>query len=992
MVLAIAVFGILSASGYGQKPPSKQPAKDDEPKRKRASSDKKEVRRSRPKRTGKRPPLKSEAAAEKKPGEEDDEKLELPWAEVPPQIRQRLDYQGRIPREPGSVEQEQDEGDEPALGAPPEQGKAAEEEKPSRRRARRPLRSRGEPFLPASADEGEEEESDLTTKLEIPPTVSLVPAEQRTYSFSIEDGSYEQLIAGIARQTGLGVLGDVPKGGKVSFVTDEELTYDELIARAKMLLFKYKPHEPYYLLREDTHLEVLRVADYVRRIPRDRMFRSVEEYLAAELPGHELVLVLYTPKSGSVADLQEVRDMMPDYVRVTPLEGKNTVTIFALASDMDKYLGLIDFFAVSSTDPRTLEVIEVEHILASEAVNRLQQLMDLDGGARRASPKRGASRDQSPLIAVEEPDVSVVPDDAQGVILIRAMEDKIAEIKLLLPFIDVDTEPDYQPVIIPVKHADPVELVGTIEQILSSAASSTAGRGAKKPVKKRRRSKGRRSPAVAGASTGGAGDVKLLTHPSVDAIIVVGDDESMAEVRRLVEFLDVEDGVHNVRIEVQYCAAGELAGTLTEMLGGKTRSKGRKGASPATFSLVADPSGNALWFTGSEEDLATIREMVSVMDNPDEVVSLRIVRLENQSPSFVAGILQQYDSGGTGPAAAGGKARRARGKRKSSPASPAKFTADDAQGRLYLLCTDSEWEEYQPLIKELEAEVSAAEFVLIPVAHIDPAEAIAKVQSLLGAAPGAAELRFETTDDGFLVIGAGPAEIDTIESLLAQFDRPVDTEERVFEIKYGDPGEIASAIQALLGETGPKPTARRPRKRAAKGAAPSPAALAGASSSGSPELTIVEMGRRLFVRTAPDTMERVAELIAEFDVEEGATEIRVYADFPPGADIEGLADTLSSMLSSPQRPRAPRKRGDPGQAAGGASPQFIPQPVAGKLVVIAEPTEFEEIEQLLEVLRHDVTREPVLVEFVDLEHGDPDEVVEAVEPLLELKVRQLKAS
>ena len=95
-----------------------------------------------------------------------------------------------------------------------------------------------------------------------------------------------------------------------------------------------------------------------------------------------------------------------------------------------------------NNDPRTLKVIPVKHIRASEAVQKLQSLMDLDGGStsgRRRAPttKRGGSSQISQLIP-SEPDVSVLPDDVQNVIMVRAMQDKIEEIEMLLHAPELD--------------------------------------------------------------------------------------------------------------------------------------------------------------------------------------------------------------------------------------------------------------------------------------------------------------------------------------------------------------------------------------------------------------------------------------------------------------------------------------------------------------------------------------------------------------------------
>ncbi|MEK7732104.1 MAG: hypothetical protein AAB363_09650, partial [Planctomycetota bacterium] len=333
-----------------------------------------------------------------------------------------------------------------------------------------------------------------TTPINIAPAESDVPPEARMYGFSIKDGTYEQLIEGFARQTGLGVIGDAPKDGKVTFVSTETLTFDQALARVRMLLFRYKPHEPYWIYRNATNLEVSKVNDIYRILDRNRMFRSLDDYRAANLSSDELALVVYTPKSGSIAALKQVRDWLPDYVRVTPLDEQNSVTIFALVSDIEKYLWLLDWISGARTDPRTLTKIEVHYILANEALNRLRQLMDIEGAPQgrppTATPRR-AAREPSPLDTMPEPPVTVIADDAQGILLVRAMQGKIDEIKLLLPYIDVDLSTQSPaPVIVKLQYVDANEMISTLQQIRSA---SGAPPGAAMPP---RAKKGKKSPTA----------------------------------------------------------------------------------------------------------------------------------------------------------------------------------------------------------------------------------------------------------------------------------------------------------------------------------------------------------------------------------------------------------------------------------------------------------------------------------------------------------------
>ncbi len=1030
--LAVVVFGLSAAVGYAQSPPpsgnektnkkapgAKETPGDKTPSSKRASSprrapkakedagDKKPSRRTKPPSDKKTSDSDEKAADGSKSAEEEDSKSSRPAQRTHrrPAGEEKEDTKESDPKEPSPTgpkkveEKPEIDADlrrqvDALIDSPPEDAEDSEKPEPRSRGSKRVSPSEVglvKPGMgttttgPRPGTEGPEPKGPTTT-LDIPAREASVPAEERTYWFSIKDGSYEQLVEGIARETGLGVMGESPKDGKVTFVTEEELTFDQLIKRVQMVLFNYKPHDPYWLLREDTHLEVIRITDYYRRLPRERMYPSIEEYRAANLPKDELALVLYTPQAGSIADLTVIRDFMPDYVRVTPLEERNTVSIFALSRDIEKYMDLIPIFVGDNDDPRTLELIDVEHILASEALEKLRTLMDLEAsGAARPAP-RPKARGASPLTGAEAPEVSVVPDDARGVIIVRAMPDKIREIKQLLPYLDVDTTRSYDPVVIKVVHTEPTELVATIQQLLSAAEpAAQPGTPTSKTTTRRRdrKSKGSRRGS-SGASSVVLDEITLMPHPSARAIIVMASQDDVVRVRHFVEMFDVEDGVHNHSIALEYIDAEEVVATITELMAAGT-------AGTDTFTLVPDPKGRNMWFSGSEHLLAQIEEIVAAVDTADDVVTLHIHHLVNRTPSFVVGILEQMEN--TGATATGGKANRPtrrRGSRKAPKATPqatpgSKFTADDEQGQLFVLCTEQEWEEYLVIIEQLESETISEVPVLITVENLTPDEAINKLGTLLSDQQ-LAKMRFETTEAEIIVMGASELDLASIRSLLAELDRPLDIVQRTFEILYADPAELVSALNTLVSDEAGGNSAAKPGPPRKGARATRPVASRASSS----ELTIVELGKFLIVRTTPEKMERVAEFITEFDIEEDKRTIRVYDDFPIGTDLEDLTDTLTSLMpgDAPETAK-PKGRASRATTTGAGGLRIVPRPALGKLIVIATPEEFVEVEKLLDVLRSEDQLGPTEMDFVNVEYADPAEVVEAIEPLLDLRIEQM---
>ncbi|MGB2985514.1 MAG: secretin N-terminal domain-containing protein, partial [Phycisphaerae bacterium] len=647
MCLLVAGFGVAPAVGYvhsAAAPTETSDPKDDE----KESSD--------PKDGTTDPPAKEPKKDKDDQGKTEDK---LRKTQIDPKLKEKLDelLDGQAV-EPGQEAKKSKAG---------RAGRTRQDQPPKSRQPHRPagqVPPRAKSLKPGEEPDAVDPESEQpdgsSTLLNIPPIDSDVPPEERTYIFSIKDGTYEQLVEGFARQTGLGVMGEAPKDGRVTFVSTEELSFEEALARVRMLLFNYKPHEPYWIERHETHLEVVRVNDILRVLPLDRMFKTLDDFRAANLRDDELALVIYTPKSGSVADLKVVRDFMPDYVRVAPLNG-SSVTIFALVKDIKKYLQLKDILVRDTADPRTLERIEIKYILPTEAVDRLQELMDFDGGAGTSRPRSagraGRAKEITQLDTMPEPEVSLLPDNAQGILLVRAMQNKIEEIKRLLPYIDVDTSgQEHEPVVIPVEHADPAELISTVQQILGAFSTPRTSDGTKKPSSRRSRgSKAPTAPVVA------ADDITMLLHPSEAAIIVLADEEDIKRIRKLIEWLDKPGQVGPVKIPLEYADGTEIIATVTLVLeggGGKGKGKTR----PEQFQLMPDPGNEAVWFTGSERDLVKVRELVAILDVPEQAVSLHIIRLEHQKPSFVANILREYDgSAASSPAAASRKPRGKRG-------------------------------------------------------------------------------------------------------------------------------------------------------------------------------------------------------------------------------------------------------------------------------------------------------------------------------------------
>ena len=163
----------------------------------------------------------------------------------------------------------------------------------------------------------------------------------RTYSFSIENGTYENLVNNFARQTGLNVVGKSPLKGTVSLITAEPLTFEEALSRVRTILFHYRPTEPYWLVVHETHIEVGRIGSYYRNLPLERFYAGLDDYQAAALPPNELAVLVFQPDNVGAENLKALRKFMPDYMRIGSLVDEGgAVTVFGLVRDIDRYVKL----------------------------------------------------------------------------------------------------------------------------------------------------------------------------------------------------------------------------------------------------------------------------------------------------------------------------------------------------------------------------------------------------------------------------------------------------------------------------------------------------------------------------------------------------------------------------------------------------------------------------------------------------------------------------
>jgi len=922
-----------------------------------------------------------------------------PALAAPPPNQQQDPKEQKPPEEQDADEEERAEAIAEELGLPsdPEaSGEARGEigEEPSEEEGEPTTRPARPTTKPATADDradkvGKPEAQPQDTEIDPEAEARLleelanIPAEERTYQFSFEDVEYGDLLDAFSRMSGLAILGD-PPSGNVTFKTTEVMDFKTAFNRICLLLFKHR--ENYWMVQGQGVLEVTRMTELPRVLNKEDFYSSVAAFEAAGRDDNDLVMLLYAPETGSVDDLAHIRDYLPDYVRSAPLPDRNVMSIFALVKDIRKFLELVKLFRdVETDDPRVIKAIPVQHVLPSEALESLGALMDLSGSGRAAAPPRGSSRRKgkaSPTRTTVSRGINILPDDAQQVLIVKALPSDIEEIEELLPFIDVPLPTDFEYEIIPLKHVTTAQIMDGLRPLLQAAAGQVPApeaSGRKKGKQPRRSSRG--PGAVA------ADDVTVVPEPRTNKLIVIGTEEGKARVREFVALLDVEsDGDLPTIVKLEHAEAASLVAQITPIV---QQIHPQTGKEPG-FTATPDQTANSLILLGTRPAVELAEELIAQWDVEGVEPTLHKIRPANARPSDVANMLSRVESGQ--PKATPPRSRSKKGAKRPTRSrgvsSAGKFISDDATGMLYVLCTDEEWnDKYLPLIEEIDQNaVPVLKTHMIAVEKADPQTVIDSISGVLGRDPQQA-VTMQAVPGGIMVVNATETEIEQIEQLVPVYDVDPDEiaglERRIFEIEHAAPSQVRDVILTMMSSTPvriPRPSGEDGKKRRRR--RPTPAAGA--------DIRIVEVGRSLIITAPAEKMPDIEELIAQVDVEEGQTEIRSYP-FPPGVNVQELATTLSRLhggtvsTRGKGEKRAPRKPITEGIT-------FIAQPSVHQLIVSAPVEEFEEIEKTIALLGTEPTTVQTVYEFIDVEYGDAATIVSMIDPMLKAKLSQVISS
>ncbi|MCE7973010.1 MAG: hypothetical protein DYG92_01605 [Leptolyngbya sp. PLA1] len=425
-----------------------------------------------------------------------------------------------------------------------------------------------------------------------------------------------------------------------------------------------------------------------------------EADVSLESGGDELAMI--TLRNAAPSTVRQIVDEIvigrdpakKDRVRISAQDGSNLLIVRASKEDIEQVKGVVAQVDQAETGTAPVRSIKLERADASAVAQSLQKFF-ADRAAISARPgARTASR------------VAVVGDKRSSTLLVAASDDDFAQVQELVKTFDTPAPSrDMQFKVVPLKHARVTEVFQTVRNVLDELRweSVNVWWGAPREddsqkvyVEANERTNSMLLIGQGEALANAESVIQTLDQPATDksalvirsvkvqsadlrslqtvlrqafvtpgwrswrgpdpdavtveidranrSLILVGKGERVEEAVRSIQQLDKggpDGGPGNqvASITLSHARADRAASTLRQFFADRARAQG---VDAASVSVMGSADGNVILLSAGEDDMATIRELISQIDQPDGGKDRRIevIVLKNGVANDVANSLR----------------------------------------------------------------------------------------------------------------------------------------------------------------------------------------------------------------------------------------------------------------------------------------------------------------------------------------------------------------
>ena len=621
-----------------------------------------------------------------------------------------------------------------------------------------------------------------------------------------------------------------------------------------------------------------------------------------------------------------------------------------------------------AVDDRSNQLIVTASTEELAEVERLLGKLDVEDGREKnpltvielaaAAPSAAASLLDRAVIGSDErlrSTTLVLPDDQSGVLLVRADEQTLAELKSVIARIDREATSRFPVRSIELQRADAGQVAEAISRFYTDRARLfSTGRG--------RRSQGA-SVAITGSPGGGT-------------LLVACDDSSFEEVKTLADTFDRSDASPNFEYriyELKHARAGDVSRTVRELVGELLytggdffgfRSRSRRSTQRDNRGQIAvrpEERLNALVVTGQGDNFALVEELITALDVPTPADATRIVRhyrLSSIDTDMFADVIRS-SIGGEDPNAPWWS-------RDEESSGGTKVFTDDRSGAIVVVATEDDQKKISDLIKELDGGMLAAadSVEILRTEFADSLEVADAVSDFLYERQFATGVEARVTVTGIrgagaMIVAGNESEVRMVKDLVARLDEPDLSGIRTIEIvrlERGDAAEIARLVGAQFERRGGDGVIITPDAR-------TNSILVNAPSSLYPDIK----GLVARLDAPDDTAESVIRTfsLATADADEAARILKETLRL----DEDGRTNGISIDIDGKETPVEVRAT-------------IVADRRSNSLVVTATPESLPVIDSIIAQLEEAPARSPVEYRIIPLKHAPAADVTITMDRLL----------
>lgn len=349
--------------------------------------------------------------------------------------------------------------------------------------------------------------------------VAAAQQGQGSWKINMKKADIRTFIEQVSDITGYSFIVDPRVKGEVTVISNTEMSADDI----------YNMFES--VLRVHGYASV-RSGSVVKIVPNQGAKQEDLPLTDKRDESERMVTRVIPVQNTSATELVPIlRPMVPQYGHLAAVSSANALIISDHASNIERMVEIVR--KVDTAESEEVEVVQLKNAWVGDVVKTLEQLTPVDtgGAAGGAAAKRpGAGGNVR---------VRVVAEERTNRLILRGEKAARMRVKALLVDLDKPAESSGSTNVIYLRHAEAEKVAEILRGLITGQVASGGSKSSKSGSSGAGAGGAAKSTPSLSSSGGDTGDVNIQADETLNALIVKAAPADMAEVRSIVEQLDV---------------------------------------------------------------------------------------------------------------------------------------------------------------------------------------------------------------------------------------------------------------------------------------------------------------------------------------------------------------------------------------------------------------------------------------------------------------------